>query len=360
VRAAVMRAENEPLVIEELTGGSLLGARQVLVQVDATGVCHSDLTILSGAVPLPPPMVLGHEGAGTVLDVGGLVTRVKPGDRVIGTFAPVCGDCWFCLHGEGQYCRNAMSVMLEYPWQQPDGTPVMSMSGLGTFAEQMVCHEWSLVPVESTLPAEQLALIGCGVATGVGAALNTAAVEPGSSVAVIGCGGVGQFVIQGARIAGAAQIIAIDPVEFKRDTAVGFGATDVLDPTGLDVPREVRKLTGRRGADYVFEVLGRSQTMLDAFKATRKGGTCTIVGMASNDDTVTFAANDLYAQGKRLLGCYYGGSQVRRDFQRYVDLAETGRLDIGGVITQRLPLSEVNDAFTAMKSGTAIRTVLTP
>ena len=226
-----------------------------------------------------PGTVLGHEGAGTVREVGDEVTKVKAGDRIVASFIPACGTCWFCLHDASHLCDNEMHVMMSMRGNRPDGSQYMAMTGLGTFAEAMTCNESSIVKIESDLPDEQLALIGCGVTTGVGAALNTAAVQPGSTVAVIGCGGVGQAVIQGARIAGASRIIAVDPVEMKRKTAEQLGATDFVDPSAGDPVAQVQQLTGGRGVDYAFEVIGLPETTLQAYNMIRKGGTAVMVGM---------------------------------------------------------------------------------
>jgi S-(hydroxymethyl)glutathione dehydrogenase/alcohol dehydrogenase len=232
------------------------------------------------------------------------------------------------------------------------------MTGLGTFAEMMVVDEEALVKVETDLPDEQLALIGCGVTTGVGAALNTAQVKPGSTVAVIGCGGVGQAVIQGARIAGASRIFAVDPVELKRKTAEQLGATDLIDPAQGDPISQVQALTGGRGADYAFEVIGLPETILQAYAMARRGGTVTVVGAARMDSQVTFGGFQLFYEEKKLLGCIYGSAQVRRDFPRFIALTETGRLDLGSMVSRRIQLDEVNDAFRAMQAGEVIRSVI--
>jgi S-(hydroxymethyl)glutathione dehydrogenase/alcohol dehydrogenase len=215
-----------------------------------------------------------------------------------------------------------------------------------------------VVKVQTDLPAEQLALIGCGVTTGVGAALNTAKVQPGSSVAVIGCGGVGQAVIQGARIAGAARIFAIDPVELKRKTAEQLGATDLIDPAQGDPIAQVQAATGGRGADYAFEVIGLPETIMQAYGTARRGGTVVVVGMAKLGVEVSFQALMLFAEEKRILGCMYGSAQVRRDFPKLVGLVETGRLDVDAMVSRRIQLAEVNDAFRAMQAGEVIRSVI--
>ena len=219
------------------------------------------------------------------------------------------------------------------------------MTGLGTFAEAMTCDQSSIVKIETSVTDDQLALIGCGVTTGVGAALNTAQVHPGSTVAVIGCGGVGQAVIQGARIAGASRIIAVDPVEMKRKTAEQLGATDFVDPNEGDPVAQVQQLTSGRGVDYAFEVIGLPETTLQAFNMIRKGGTAVMVGMTRAEATVTLSTFDLFFNEKTLKGCKYGSGQVRRDFQRYADLIETGRLDTEALVSRTIKLDEVNEAF---------------
>jgi S-(hydroxymethyl)glutathione dehydrogenase/alcohol dehydrogenase len=357
MRAAVLNAYNEPLVIEELEEPAL-GPRDVRVQIDASGVCHSDLTVQRGGVPMPVPLILGHEGAGTVLETGAEVSRVRKGDKVIASFIPACGNCFHCLHEQSNLCEQSTETMLAGRGTRKDGSSVYGMTGLGTFADVMTTNEASLVKVETDLPNEQLALIGCGVTTGVGAALLTAKVQPGSTVAVIGCGGVGQSVIQGARIAGASRIFAIDPVELKRKTAEQLGATDLVDPAQGDPIQQVKAATGGRGADYAFEVIGLPETILQAYNTARRGGTVVVVGMPRIEDTVTFSAMQLFYEEKKLLGCLYGSAQVRRDFPKLVELVETGRLDIGSMVSRRIQLDEVNEAFRAMEAGEVIRSVI--
>jgi S-(hydroxymethyl)glutathione dehydrogenase/alcohol dehydrogenase len=320
-------------------------------------VCHSDLSVKNGGLPMDLPVILGHEGSGTVLQVGSDVSRVKVGDRVICSFAPVCGNCFFCLNDESNLCLGVPDAATTRGLRA-DGTVLKGMAGLGTFSDELVTPEWQTVPVQTDLPSEQLALIGCGITTGVGAALNTARIKAGSTVAVIGCGGVGQSVIQGARIAGASRIFAIDPVELKRKTAEGFGATDLIDPGAGDPIKQVKDLTGGLGADYAFEVIGLPETIVQAFHTARKGGSVVIVGMPKTTATVTLPAFPMFASEKKILGSMYGSAQVRRDFPRFVRLAETGRLDLGAMVSRRIKIDEINDAFRAMESGEVIRSVI--
>jgi len=357
MRAAILTAYNEPLVIEEIATAAM-GPRDVLVHIEASGVCHSDLSMANGSLPLPPPAILGHEGAGTVLAIGGEVTRVAKGDRVIASFVPACGNCFFCLRDQSQLCEQMGAHSMTSKGTRADGSHVIGMSGLGTFADEMTVDESMLVKVETDLPSEQLALIGCGVTTGVGAALNTAEVKPGSTVTVIGCGGVGQSVLQGARIAGASRIFAVDPVELKRKTAEQFGATDLIDPADGDPVAQIQAATAGRGTDYAFEVIGLPETVVQAFQIARRGGTVVVVGMPRFDAMVTFPGMSLFADNKQIRGCMYGSAQVRRDFPRFVQLVETGRLDIGSMVSRHLALDEVNEAFRAMEAGEVIRSVI--
>jgi len=334
------------------------GPHDVVVQIGASGVCHTDLAVLNGGIPMPLPLVLGHEGAGTVIEVGSAVTSVRVGDRVIGSVGAVCGRCWYCVRGKTHLCESTMRMLSTARIGMADGTGVPAFCGLGTFAETMTSDETCVVRVDTDLPDEQLALIGCAVTTGLGAVFNTAAVAPGSSVAVVGCGGVGQAVVQGARIAGAARIIAIDPAAHKREMAGRFGASEAIDPTAVDAVEEVRRLTGGRGADYTFEVVGRPETMVQAYEMTVRGGTIAMVGMPHYDDAVTFPAASLVADDKRICGSLYGGTQSARDLPLIVDLAETGRLDLAGMVTRTLRLPDVNDAVRAMEAGEEIRSVV--
>lgn len=360
MRAVVLQAFNSEPAVQELEPIAL-HPRDVRVKVDASGVCHSDLTVATGGFALPLPIVLGHEGAGVVTEVGADVAeQLRPGDRVIVALKPVCGVCWFCARGQTQLCELASEAQMRPRYTQADGSPIPSMSNIGSMAEEMTVDMARAIKVTTSLPGEQLALLGCGVTTGVGAALNTAAVEPGATVAVFGCGGVGQGVIQGARIAGAGRIIAVDPVLMKRTAAMAIGATDGLDPAEGPVVDQLRELTDGRGVDYAFEGVGNAMVMTQCFDATRRGGTVIALGMARSDVEYTFPGFRMMAENKRVLGCYYGSSQVRRDLPRLVALAEMGRLDLSSMVSQRLPLERIGDAFEMMERGEVIRSVLVP
>ncbi len=359
MRGAILLEYNEPLVIERIDSFPL-GPRDVRLQVEASGVCHSDWWAMSGLYPLELPVIMGHEGAGTVLEVGEHVTRVKPGDRIVAALYAACGQCWHCVRDETNLCDHHPVIHHVKHSERAEGDGKLEgLNGLGTFADEMVIDESMAVKVETDLPGEQLALLGCGVTTGVGAALNTARVKPGSTVAVIGCGGVGQSVIQGAAIAGAARILAVDPVALKREVATQFGATELVDPTEGDPVALVRELTGGRGVDYAFEVVGRPDTMKQAYEMARRGGTAVMVGAARNEDVISFNAFELHHE-RAIKGCTYGSAQVHRDLQTLVSLVENGRLDLEAMVTRTFALEDVNEAFDAMHAGTVVRGVIVP
>jgi S-(hydroxymethyl)glutathione dehydrogenase/alcohol dehydrogenase len=358
MRGAILTRYNEPLTIERIDPFPL-GPLDVRLEVEASGVCHSDWWAMSGLYPLELPVIMGHEGAGRVLEVGSHVTRVKPGDRIVAALYAACGHCWHCVRDETNLCETHPLVHHVKHSAREQGDKLEGLNGLGTFADEMVIDESFAVKVETDLPGEQLALLGCGVTTGTCAALNTARVTPGATVAVVGCGGVGQSVIQGAAIAGAARIIAVDPVQMKRDVAAGFGATDFVDPGEGDPIEQVREATAGRGADFTFEVVGRPETMTQAYEMARKGGTAVMVGAARTEDVVSFNAFELHHE-KTIKGCTYGSAQVHRDLQMLVDLAENGRLDLERMVTRTFALEDINEAFEAMHQGTVVRGVVVP
>ena len=357
MKVVVAYEVGQPLVLEELPVPDI-GPRDVLVRVTASGICHTDLNVINGLSALPLPIVPGHEGCGVVEEVGSEVRRVRVGDRVLASVTPACGNCWWCLNGMSNHCELNPMVKAALRFELKTGQRAGAVCGCGTFAEAMVVHEASVVPVQTDLADEQLALLGCGVTTGLGAALNTAAVIPGSSVAVIGCGGVGQSVIQGARIAGASVIIAIDPAPGRREASVRVGATHTVDPAAGNPVEQVRALTEGRGADYSFEVVGRPELMVQAFDMARAEGTVTLVGMPAVGDTLTLPAIQAVFSGKRLAGSVVGGSQILRDFPRFIRLAEVGQLDLGSMISQRIKLDEINDGIALLARAAGVRTVI--
>ena len=356
MRAAVLHQTGQEK-LEVHTGVELptTGPGQVRVRMRAAGLCHSDLSAMSGVLPQPAPFVPGHEGAGQVTEVGADVVGLAVGDHVVVCWMPPCGICPSCARGQGNLCLAGFANM-GTPNYRYDGIDVFGFSGTGTFAEETVVAAGCAVKLPDDVPFEIGALIGCGVTTGVGAAIHTAGVEPGSSVVVIGCGGVGIAAIQGARVAGAAQIVAVDPVAARRDWALRFGATEAVAPDGLAEAQQ--RLTGGEGFDYAFEVVGRSATVRAAYDATRRGGALVVVGAGAMDDNVQFNMFELFFNEKRILPSLYGGSDVPRGYRTVIDLWRAGRLDLAGMITHHVPLEAVNDAIGQMRTGEALRTVI--
>lgn len=358
VNGAVFLGQGSEMPIEELELAEP-GVGEVLVRYGASGLCHSDLSVLNGTLPIPGPSILGHEGAGTVEAVGSGVEKVKVGDTVVVSFIPACGQCWHCVRGESQLCDVGFFAPPKFT--RSDGALLAgALGGCATFAECTVIHERSVVKVETDVPVEQLALIGCGVTTGMGAVMNTAHVEPGSTVAVIGCGGVGTAAIQGARIAGASIIIAVDTLQSKVDMAMKLGATHgVLAGEGRDPVSAVKELTGGRGVDYAFEVIGHAATLAQAYGMVRRRGTAVAVGVPKFDAMLEVPIGDLIFGEKTVIGSLYGSAQVMRDFPRLVRLVESGQLDLDAMVSSTLSLGQVNDGFRAMEAGEVIRSVIT-
>jgi S-(hydroxymethyl)glutathione dehydrogenase / alcohol dehydrogenase len=356
MRAAVLHAYGEKLQVEDVDLEDP-GPHQVRVRIAASGVCHSDLSIQNGSLPFPVPAVLGHEGAGVVEAIGDAVTRVAVGDHVVISWVPPCRMCFACLHGQPYLCEHAFDDF-GAPYGSVAGSPIQCAMGTGTFAEQTLLLDRSLVKIDPSIPLEVAALVGCGVTTGAGAVINTAEVEPGSSVAVIGCGGVGLSAIMGAVASGASRVIAVDMLQDKLTLAAGVGATHLVDASKGDAVDQVKRLTEGRGADYAFEVVGRSPTIRQAYEMTRRGGTTTIVGAGRPDDPVSFNAMELFYDAKTVKGCLYGSADPDRDFPRLLEMWRAGRLDIEALITRRISLDDVNDAFRAMEAGEVARSLI--
>ncbi|GGR95840.1 alcohol dehydrogenase [Streptomyces aureoverticillatus] len=333
------------------------GPGKARIRVRATGLCHSDVSAMNGVLPQPAPFVPGHEGAGEILDVGDGVTHVKPGDRVLVCWLPACGQCPACRRGQTQLClAGFMNAGTPNFKRAGDSSDVFGFAGTGTFTEEVVVDAACAVPIPDDVPFDIAALIGCGVTTGLGAAINTADVAAGSSVAVIGCGGVGVSAIQGARLKGAAEIVAVDPVASRREAALRFGATQAVAPDELaDVNQRV---TAGEGFDYVFEVVGKSATTRTAYEATRRGGTLCVVGAGAMDDQVQFNMFELFFDEKRILPSLYGGGDVLQSYERAIALWRAGRVDLEGMITHRVQLAEINEALEQMRSGVALRTCI--
>jgi Zn-dependent alcohol dehydrogenase len=363
VRAAVLEAFGSPLVVRDDVRIADPGPGQVRVRVAHCGVCHSDLSIVDGAFPSPVPVVLGHEASGVVEAVGPDVDGLAVGDPVVLTPLPPCGRCYWCVRGEPGVCANASGIMAN---TLPDGSTGLSRGdaviyrgvGVGAFADHVLTLATGAVKIPADVPLDVACVIGCAVQTGVGAVLNTARVEEGASVLVFGLGGVGLSVVQGARIAGAARIIAVDPLAARREAAVRFGATDLLDPAAEDVTARTLALTGV-GADYAFDAVGRGSLVTTALWAVRNGGTVVCVGAAPLGDAITIDPAALFTiTEKKLLGCALGSCNSLREIPRLIALWRAGRLDLEGLITQRRPMADVNDALADLRTGRGIRTVL--
>jgi S-(hydroxymethyl)glutathione dehydrogenase / alcohol dehydrogenase len=357
LKAAVLRTAGTPLRIEELACRDL-GPDDVRVRIAASGVCRSDLSIQDGTIPHPLPAVLGHEGAGVVEGVGARVSGLRAGDHVVCSWVAPCRHCFQCLHGHPELCEHGLDHAFAAPYAHGDHGGVFAAFGTATFGEESVLPESACVRIDPAFPLELGALVGCGVVTGIGAVVHSARVEPGASVAVVGCGGVGLAAIQGARLAGAAPIIAVDRVASKLAMARANGATDVVDASATDPAAAVRECTDGRGADFSFEVVGRSETIRQAYDMTRRAGVVTIVGAGSFDDRVSFGAMQLMVDAKTIRGCVYGQTDPARDFPQMVRLHESGRIDLAALITKRIVLEDVNDAFRAMEAGEVARSVI--
>ena len=363
MRAAVLETPATPLALYDDLTIADPGPGQVRVRVRYCSVCHSDLSIVDGTFPSPLPVVLGHEAAGVVEAVGAGVRDLAPGDPVVLTPCPPCGACYWCVRGEPSHCVNVEGLMTS---TLPDGstglargdTVVYRGVNLGAFAERVLTPASGAVKVAADVPLDVACVIGCAVQTGVGAVLNVARVEEGATILVMGLGGVGLSVVQGARLAGAARIIASDPVAARRETAARLGATDLFDPARGDVVAHARALTGV-GVDYAFETAGRAALVEAGLAAARTGGTIVAVGAPPIDEAITLAPASLFTiSGKRLLGCVLGGCHALREIPRLIALWQAGRLDLEGLITRRRPLAEINAAMDDLRASRGVRTVL--
>ena len=363
MRAAVLEQVGKPLVIRDDVAIDQPGPGQVRVNVAHCGLCHSDLSVVDGDFPAPLPVILGHEAAGTVESVGPHVTGLAPGDSVVLTPVPPCGACYWCVRAQPSLCVNMAGLATN---TFPDGSTHLSRGGervwrgmnLAAFAEQVLVPATGAVKVAPDVPLDVVCVLGCAVQTGVGAVLNTARVEEGATVLVMGLGGIGLSVVQGARLAGAARIIASDPVAARRELAKRLGATDLVDPAGEDVPARVRELTGV-GADYAFEAAGRAALVETGLAAVRNGGTVVAVGAPPISQSITIAPAAAFTiSEKRLLGCTLGSSNSLREIPRLVALWQQGRLDLEALLTHRRPITGINDALDDLRAARGIRTVL--
>ena len=357
MRAAVLREVNKAMAVETIQHEDP-SPNEVLIRTAATGVCHSDLHFFNGSYPGRFPMVLGHEAAGVVEKVGSRVSYVKAGDHVITCLSTFCGTCEHCLTGRMSLCMEP--AVRRRPDEKSrlskDGEALTQFANLGSFAEMMLVHEHSLVKIRPDMPMDRAALIGCGVTTGVGAVIHTAKVEPGATVAVIGCGGVGLSCINGAAIAGAGRIIAVDMVPSKLDLARKFGATDIVNAKSGDAVAEVIEMTGG-GVHYAFEAIGLKATAEQAFGMLRRGGTATIIGMIPPGTMVSIHGPELLLE-KKLQGSLMGSNRFRVDMPRFIDFYLQGKLHLDDMISRRIQLADVNDAFAAIDKGEVARSVI--
>jgi S-(hydroxymethyl)glutathione dehydrogenase / alcohol dehydrogenase len=361
-RAVVVYEFNKPLIVDEV---ELDGPKknEVLIKYKAAGLCHSDLSLIKGLFQVLLPMVPGHEGAGVVEDIGPGVTKVKPGDHVALGLVPVCGKCVYCQKGQPNLCQNKdvarSGTMLDGTYRMRKGNQSISkMSGIGCFSEYNVVNEESVIRIDKEIPFEVAALVGCAVMTGVGAVVNTAKAKWGSSVVVIGVGGVGISVVQGAVLANATQIIAIDILENKLELAKKFGATHVINASKEDPVEKVKEITDGIGVDYAFDVIGQNDITLMAFSMIRRGGSAVVVGLPKLDAKITLPLSEFPRMQKNLMGCYYGSADVRIDLTTLLKLYKENRLKIVETITKRYALDEINEAFKDMESGENIRGVI--
>jgi len=363
MRAAVLDAVGEPLRIYDDVDLDEPKIGEVMVRVSHCGVCHSDLSLVDGALPPATPVVLGHEAAGVVEAVGPGVQLLEVGDHVVLTPCPPCGHCYWCLRGEASLCVNGHALMT---FAHPDGGTRLSRRGetvfrglgVAAFAERVVIQETGAVKIPADVPLDVACVIGCGVQTGVGAALYTAGVRTGDSALVLGLGGIGLSVVAGCRLAGATTIIASDPVAHRREAARHHGATHTVDPTTEDVAAVVASLT-EVGVDVAFDAVGSSALIRTGLDVTRAGGTTVMVGAAPLDDQLVIDSPTVMgATGRKLVGCLLGSVNSLRDIPRLVALYQAGQLDLEGLITQRRGLDDINAAFDDMRAGRGLRTVI--
>jgi S-(hydroxymethyl)glutathione dehydrogenase/alcohol dehydrogenase len=361
MRAAVLYSWNEPFKVEEVELGAPRQG-EVRVKLAASGVCHSDLSIQRGTLPLPPPRIIGHEGAGVVEEVGPGVTSVAPGDHVILSWMYPCGHCVECGRGRPAHCEAALGAMMS--GGGADGSTRFTVRGqdmphwVGSFAEHTIVPETGCVKIRQDAPLDKACLVGCGVMTGVGAVLNTAKVEPGASVAVFGAGGVGLNVIQGSVLAGAEKIIAVDLLDSKLALARDFGATHTVNASKSEPEAEIRGLTNGKGVDYAFEVIGSPKVIVQAFASLARGGKAVVVGAPPFGSEVTLPAFPFSMEEKSVIGSFYGTPRFHYDMPRIIDLYMAGRLKLDQLVTRKFPLADINRAMEAMEQGAVARGVI--
>ena len=356
-RGAIAREPGKPATIEEFIIDEP-GPGEALVRILASGVCHTDLSAKNGVFGTDGfPFLLGHEGSAVVERVGEGVDNIAPGDHVILAWRAPCGTCRFCRVGQPHLC--AASLNAEKRMRTTDGVLLTPILGIGTFCTHTLLHSHQCVKYDPALPAEQMSLIGCGVMTGIGAALYSAGVRPGTSVAVFGCGGVGDSVIMGARLAGATTVIAVDIDPQKLEWAKGFGATHAVDASAGDSVAAIKELTGGFGVNYSFEAVGRPETTLQAILCRDLAGTCVIIGVAGPNSTVeSFPLGTFFNLGGSLRVSWYGDCLPTRDFPLLAEWYRQGKLDLDALVSRTIDLEEVEEAFRAMERGETLRSVI--
>lgn len=355
-RGVIVRAPGDPGTIEEFTIDPPHPG-EALVRIVASGVCHSDLHYRDNLMGNTRyPLLLGHEGSGIVEQVGEGVTNVKPGDSVILSWRAPCGACRFCTTNRPEHCVARLNA--HQGMRALDGEALTPVLGIGTFCTRTLVHAEQCIPVDAALPPEQMSLIGCGVMTGVGAAMHTANVQPGQSVAVIGCGGVGISVIMGARLAGATTIIAVDVQQSKLDWAREFGATHTVNPSDGDAVANIRMITGGFGVDASFEAVGRPETLQTALYCRDSAGTCVLIGLPGQEATLHVSLMEFFIRGGSLRVSKYGDCVPVRDFPKLAEWYAQGDLDLDRLVTRIITLEETEDAFRAMKQGETLRSVI--
>jgi S-(hydroxymethyl)glutathione dehydrogenase/alcohol dehydrogenase len=361
-KAVVCREWNKPPVVETITVESPKRG-EVMVKMGACGVCHSDLSATNGTIPLPPPLVLGHEAAGTICELGEGVSDLAVGDTVVVSWVPTCGKCRYCVMGKPQLCDVSAKATITLPdgtsrFKDKDGKTLNHMAGVGVMAEYATLHRDNVIKIDPSIGMDKAAIVGCAVMTGAGAALNTVKVEPGSVCVVFGAGGVGLNTIQGCAIAGAARIIAVDMSDKKLEFARQFGATDTINPaTDGDAVGKIMALTGG-GADYAFECIGLGATIAQAYNCVHKGGTAVVVGVSKPTETVTLGAFLIPFQEKVLVGSMYGSARPSVDFPRLLDLYKSGRLKLDELVTATYSIDQAQQAFDDLVAGVNARGVI--
>lgn len=362
-RTAVIYAPGEPIRVEEVELDPPK-EHEVQVRIVAAGICHSDYHIITGELPGYLPMALGHEGAGIVEEVGPGVTTCKPGDHVVLSFIPACGKCRYCVAGHSNLCNMGASIMMG---PQLDGTfrfhnasgDIGQMCVISTFSERTVVPDISVVPIADYYPLNRAVLVGCGVPTGVGAVIHRAKVEAGSTVMVIGCGGIGINAVQGAALAGARMIIAVDINDFKLEKAREFGATHTINAKNEDVVLKAQELTWGAGVDYSFEAIATPATIGQAYACTGKGGTVVVIGLTSyTAESIPVPPLDLVLYQKTLMGTLYGDAQPRNDIPAMLAMYHAGKLKLDELVTRTYTLDQVNEAYADMIAGKNIRGVI--